>query len=65
MKGAFEPMSLAPQRATFIVPPAPAGSSAAPKPTRESTPFVIVPTAFDDREALEPHWLPTIDAATD
>jgi hypothetical protein len=58
-------MSLAPQRATFIVPPAPSGPSAAPKPARDSTPFVIVPTALDEREALEPHWLPAIDAATD
>jgi hypothetical protein len=60
-------MSPSPQRATFIVPPAPASTTSAPKPVREATPFVIVPTALgaEERDTLEPHWLPTIDAATD
>jgi hypothetical protein len=50
---------------TFIV-PQPLPGSPAPKTAREAKPFVIVPASMviaDDE--LEPHWLPTIDAATD
>jgi hypothetical protein len=60
----LDPMSR-PQ--TFIVPQPLPGPSPSKGP-REATPFVIVPASFvatDERETLEPHWLPTIDAATD
>jgi hypothetical protein len=65
-KGVSNPMSRQPQRNTFVVPPAPTGSSAVAKPVREAAPFVVVPSSFVIAdEKLEPHWLPTIDAATD
>jgi hypothetical protein len=55
-------------RPTFIVPEPRPGASHAPKTARDSAPFVLVPSplvAGDERETLEPHWLPAIDAATD
>ena len=56
---------------TFVVPASPhslPSAVAAPKTARDPKPFVIVPASMviaDEREALEPHWLPAIDAATD
>lgn len=36
------------------------------KVQREAPPFVVPASlVVDDRDKLEPHWLPTIDAATD
>lgn len=55
-------------RPTFIVPEPLPGAPHAPKTAREAAPFVLVPSSpvtGDEREALEPHWLPGIDAATD
>jgi hypothetical protein len=57
-------MSPSPQRATFIVPEMPVSTTSAPKPTRDATPFVMVPTPLAADE-LEAHWHSTIDAATD
>jgi len=64
-------MSRPQPHSTFIVPEAQqpvAGVHAAPKTVREPVPFVIVPASMvihDEREKLEPHWDPAIDAATD
>ncbi|MDB4983389.1 MAG: hypothetical protein JWM82_4141 [Myxococcales bacterium] len=68
-------MPLSPRRATFIVPASPelpSNTSQAQKPAREAMPFVVVPKplapealAAGERDALEPHWHVTIDAATD
>ncbi len=47
---------------TFIVPEL----TSAPKEPRDAKPFVLVPPSMvsvDDE--LEPHWLPSIDKATD
>jgi hypothetical protein len=50
---------------TLLV-PEPAPNALPSKGGRDAKPFVIVPASMvvsDDK--LEPHWLPTIDAATD
>jgi hypothetical protein len=56
-------------RPTFIVPDdLIQGTPHAPKTARDAAPFVLVPSSLvtsDEREALEPHWLPAIDLATD
>jgi hypothetical protein len=60
-------MSVAPERKPFVVPPSPSRPASSPSPSADASAFTRAATlvASDDREKLEPHWHPTIDAATD
>jgi hypothetical protein len=60
-------MSRPQHSSTFIVPePSNPSLSTRPMEVRDAKPFVIVPASMVvDSDKLEPHWLPSIDKATD
>jgi hypothetical protein len=61
LKGDLDHMPRPQHSSTFIVPEL----ASAPKEPRDAKPFVLVPPSMVVDDELEPHWLPSIDKATD